>query len=292
MRNYAETNHLLYLHHTATIEGSAGQKYSFTALPTVERTGEAFAQLAVEKFRGKKIGIIKRDSPNWEPGVVAFKKVARANGLKIVAEREVAANKGNYTDEILAMRNAGAEVVWGWENALISTQILKQAKAQNYSPNWLLFPFNLTSQTLGDDALEPAARRRRDVHGVQQGRLQRQLRARTPTTSKLFEEQYAKYDPDIDLGGVGGDLLFLNWQAQKGLYDMLLACGKDCTRNRFVDILTSLHASGPTQQRLPARLHPGRPATTGRTRWSFMQTYKSPSGKVNWRNTKACVGPA
>jgi hypothetical protein len=29
----------------------------------------------------------------------------------------------------------------------------------------------------------------------------------------------------------------------------------------------------------------------GADQLTFMQTYKSPSGKVNWRNTVQCVGP-
>jgi hypothetical protein len=79
VRNYAEQAHVLYLHHTATIQGTQGQKYSFTELPTVERTGEAFAQLAASKYKGKKIGIIERDSANWSPGAEAFQAVRAAD---------------------------------------------------------------------------------------------------------------------------------------------------------------------------------------------------------------------
>ncbi|MDP3712123.1 MAG: ABC transporter substrate-binding protein [Mycobacteriales bacterium] len=289
VRNYVEEQKLLYLHHTATIKGTEGQKYSFTALPTVERMGEGFAQLAIEKFRGKKIGIIKRDGPNWEPGVVAFKALAKQAGLQIVAERAVAASKANYTDEILAMRNAGAEVVWGWENALTSTQILLQAKRQNYSPNWMLFPFNLTSQNLGQDALSPpldgVAMYTAYSFGDRGGSF-----SSYADDLALFEKQYAKYRPNADLQGLGGDLLFLNWQGQKALYDIFLACGKDCTRNRFVDTLTT-YKKRPTSSACVIDFTRG-DRQHGSDQVVFMQTYASPSGKVNWRNTKACVGPA
>jgi hypothetical protein len=289
VRNYVEEQKLLYLHHTATIKGTEGQKYSFTALPTVERMGEGFAQLAIEKYRGKKIGIIKRDGPNWEPGVVAFKALAKQAGLQIVEERAVAANKANYTEEIIAMRNAGAEVVWAWENALISTQILLQAKRQNYSPNWMLFPFNLTSQNLGQDALSPAldgvAMYTAYSFGDRGGSF-----SSYADDLALFEKQYAKYRPNVDLEGIGGDLLFLNWQGQKALYDIFLACGKDCTRNRFVDTLTT-YKKRPTSSACVIDFTRG-DRQHGSDQVVFMQTYASPSGKVNWRNTKACVGPA
>jgi hypothetical protein len=286
VRNYVEEQHILYMHHTATVNGTKGQKYSFTALPTVERTGEAFAQLYLQKYKGKKLGIIKRAGDNWEPGVVAFKKLLTAAGGKVVEEKAVPANKGNYTDEILAMKNAGAEVVWGWENALIATQILKQAKAQSYSPHWLLFPFNLTSQTLENDALTPPLDGVAMFTAFSKGDRSGPFAAYADDLA-MFEAQYAKYRPGVDLAGVGGDLLFLNWQAQKGLYDILLACGKDCTRNRFVDTLAT-YKKRPTSSGCP--LDFTRDVNRGGEMLTFMQTYKSPSGKVNWRNTVQCVG--
>jgi ABC-type branched-subunit amino acid transport system substrate-binding protein len=287
VRNYVEKEHMLYMHHTATIKGSEGLKYSFTGLPTVERTGEAFAQLAASKYKDKKIGIIKRDGANWEPGVVAFKALAKKAGLNIVAERAVAANKGNYTDELLAMRNAGVEVVWGWENALISTQMIAQAKKQNYNPAWLLFPFNLTSQTLDGDAMNPPLDGVAMFTAFSKGDRGGPFAAYADDLT-LYERQYAKYRPDADLSGVGGDLLFLNWQAQKALYDMLLECGRDCTRNRMVDTLTT-YKKLPTSSACPIDFTRG-DRRHGAEFLTFMQTYKSPSGKVNWRNTQQCVG--
>ena len=288
VRNYVEQNHLFYLHHTATINGTAGQKYSFTEMPTVERSGEAFAQLAGSKYKGAKIGIIERDSPNWSPGVQAFKKLAPKYGLKVVVDNKVAQNKGNYTQDILDMKNAGADVVWIWLNALESTQFLKQAKAQNYNPHWLLFPFNLTSQTLGSDAMNPPldgvamypAYSNKDYSGSFSSYAD---------DMKQFEAQYAKYDSGADLTGIGGDLLFLNWVGQKALAVQLTQCGADCTRNRMVDVLESYTGQTPTHTACP--LDFSGDGHRGSDRLNFMTTYTSPSGKVNWRNTTACVGP-
>ena len=285
VRNYAETERIPYLHHTATVNGSAGLKYSFTSLPTVERMGEAFGQLYLSKYAGKKLGIIKRDGDNWEPGVKAFKAFVGDRGT-IVAERGVPQNKGNYTEEIVAMRNAGAEVVWLWENALISTQVVAQFKAQEYAPNMMLFPFNLTAQTLDDDALTPPLDGVAMFSAYSRGDYGGSFSAYADDV-KLFEQQYAKYRPNVDLGGVGGDLLFLNWQAQKSLADILQACGKDCTRNRFVDTLTS-YKKVPTSS--ACLIDFTRDGKRGSDKVNFMTTYRSPSGKVNWRNTSACVG--
>jgi hypothetical protein len=288
VRNWAEDNRMLYMHHTATVKGTAGKRFSFAPLPTVERTGEAFAQLYVSKYQGKKVGIIKRDGENWEPGVDAFKAyIGSHGGGKVVAEAAVPQNKGDYTQDILKMRNAGAEVVWIWENALGATQIVKQIKAQNYKPFMMLFPFNLTSQTLDEDAMTPV------LDGVAMFSAYSKGDYSGPFASyaddmKLFEQQYRKYRPNVDLGGVGGDLLFLNWTAQKSLYEQFLDCGKDCTRNRFVDVLES-YRKRPTSSVCPLDFTGGN-HRAGSDKLIFMETYRAPGGKVNWRNTKMCVG--
>lgn len=288
VRNWAETNRMLYVHHTATVEGTKGQRFSFSELPTVERTGEAFGQLALRKFKGKKIGIIERDSSNWTPGVKAFKAFAAKNGLQIVADRQVRNNAGSYAAELLEMKNNGAEVVWGWVNALEGVQLLKQAKSQNYNPNWLLFPFNLTSQTLDDDALNPKLDGVAMYPAYSKGDYTGGF-ASYADDVKEFERQYKKYDPDIDLGSIGGDLLFLNWVAQKALAVQLTQCGRDCTRDKFIDVMRSYKGQTPSSSSCPIdfRADPFH----GSNRLNFMQTYRGPSGKVNWRTTALCVAP-
>ena len=86
VRRWAESKHMLYLHHTATVKGSRGLKYSFTELPSVERMGEGFGQLYLSKFKGKRVGIVERDSANWKPGADDFKKMLAKQGITPVAD--------------------------------------------------------------------------------------------------------------------------------------------------------------------------------------------------------------
>ncbi|HVT76030.1 MAG TPA: ABC transporter substrate-binding protein [Acidimicrobiales bacterium] len=288
VRNWAETNHMLYIHHTATVEGTANQHYSFTALPSTEKMGEMFAELAATRFKGKKVGIIKRNSPNWEPGVTSFKALAKKYGIDVVAERAVEENQGSYVQELLSMRNAGAQVVWLWENALASTQIVKQSKAQGYSPQFLLFPFNLTSQTLNNDALDPP------LVGVAMYPAYSYQDYSGPFASyaddmKEFEAEYKKYRPNAALSGLAGDLLFLNWTGMKGLALMLQRCGPNCTRNKLVDVMTSLKVSRPFSSACDVDFTRPGFARMGGFEVNVMETYRSPSGPVNWRNTNTCV---
>src|SRR3954451_13607115 len=154
VRQWAEQNHELYLHHIATIEGSAGLRYSFSALPTVEQVGTYLGQVAAKELAGKKIAIIYRQSSNWTPALGPFKKLVTAAGSKVVGEYGTQINQGNYTQELTEARSAGAEVILSWENALAEIEMIKQAQGQNWHPAWLVNGFNIITNTLGSTALD------------------------------------------------------------------------------------------------------------------------------------------
>ncbi len=285
VRNWAEQNKELYFHHIATGKGAASKLYSYTTQPTVERVGEAFGQLAAQRFKGKKIGVLYRNSEFWQPGFDAFKEVAAARGLNIVKSIGVEKNQANYTQALIELSNAGAEVVWGWENTLALTQMVKQAKAQRYSPIWLAFPFNLTSQTLEDEALTPPMVGLASWPGYSKGDYTGSFAAYA-NDMKEFEAQYAKYRPNTDIGGVAGDLLWLTWVEQKRFVELLRACGAGCTRNHLVGVLANGYqaATAPT---CPLDFRGGKKDGSGGL-VNTMETYRSPSGKVNWRSTELC----
>ncbi len=285
VRNWAEANKELYFHHIATVKGSEGKQYSYTTQPTVERVGEAFGQLATAKFKDKKIGVLYRNSEFWQPGFEAFKRQGTANGLNIVKSVPVEKNQGAYQQALLELKNAGAEVVFGWENTLALSQMVLQAKQQNFSPIWLAFPFNLTSQTLGNDALNPPLVGLATWPGYSKGDYSGSFAAYADDM-KEFERQYAKYRPNTDIGGAAGDLLWLNWVEQKRLVGLLKACGSGCTRNHLAGVLVNGYkaTTAPTcALDFSGGKHDGSLGLV-----NTMETYRSPSGAVNWRSTGLC----
>lgn len=293
VRDWAEQNHMLYIHHTATeraLDGSIGNyRYSYTLLPTTEKVGEMFGELALTRFAGKKVGIIKRQSENWEGGVNGFKRVASKHGIEIVLDRPVPQNKGNYQQDINDLKNGGAEVVFVWLNALETAQFVKQAKAQELDASYMVFPFNLETQTLLDDALDPklvgVAMWQAYSHGDYSGEF-----AKYADDMREFERQYAEHRPTADIQGLGGDLLFLNWSGQKALHQLLVACGKDCTRNRFVEAMHGFKAKVSSSA---CKIDLTRPGTGNDRRGghtvSILQAYRVSSTKVNYRNIETCV---
>jgi ABC-type branched-subunit amino acid transport system substrate-binding protein len=287
VRQWAEQNHELYLHHIATIEGSAGLRYSFSALPTVEQTGTFLGEVAARELPHKKIAIIYRQSSNWTPALAPFKKLVEASGSQIVGEYGVQINQGNFTQELTEARSAGAEVVLSWENALAEIEMIKQAQGQNWHPAWLVNGFNIITNTLGSTALDQDMWSAAEWDAYDPGYYGGGF-APYAEQIKQFEAQYKKYDPNADLTGDGGDLLFLNWEAQKWLADLLLACGKDCTRNKMAGLmLAGYHKVTP----------PNCPADFGRTGdhhhagylFNVLHAVKDPNGRANFVPISRCV---
>lgn len=229
-RTWAEANQELYLHHIAV--RADNPTYSFSLQPTVQQTGTAFGEYLVSHYSDKSIGIIYRQSPNWDPGRKAGAAVLRAHGIQ-PAEVPVQANQGAYTVAINQVRNH--DVVWLWENALNAANIIQQASAQGVRPKWVVFPFQTTLDLITrNQALSPT------IDGVatwpsyvpggyggawNQYGLQSEIQA--------FEAAYAKHRPNTDTN----DILFQVWVGNKVLHQLLLQCGRDCTRNRFAGML-------------------------------------------------------
>jgi ABC-type branched-subunit amino acid transport system substrate-binding protein len=285
VRNWAEQNKMLYLHHSATVKGSEGKRFSYTALPTVEKLGETFAELAAKRYRGKKIAIMHRDSVNWDPGYEAFLRLARTLGLTILEDGDVKTqNDHNHLQRVLKAKDSGAEVVWLWENALVSTEIITTADQQDFHPTWLAFPFNLTTQGLQTAKIEAEmvgvaawpAYSKGDTSG---------LFANYADDIREFEAQYREYRPSAKLDSLGGDLLFLNWVGQKTLHQMFLACGQNCTRNAFA----SLFHNGFKLTVQGCSIDFTRSPYRGSYQVNVFEPYDgSPTGKRNWRPVALC----
>ena len=288
VRQWAEQNHELYLHHIATVEGDTGLRYSFSSLPSVEQVGTWMGQLAVQQFRGQKIGILYRQSSNWEPGVTAFTSVAKAAGMQIVGSYGVTINQGNYTQELTQLHTAGAQVVFAWENALSEIEMIKQAQGQNWHPAWLVNGFNIITNTLGSTALDQQMWSAAEWEAYDPGYYGGGFAAYAPDIHE-FEAEYKKYDPGADLTGDGGDLLFLNWESQRGLYDLLQACGPGCTRNKVAGLLlagwnkTSSPACNVNFGGVDGDHHHGGYLV------SVLHAVKDPNGRANFVPTQRCV---
>jgi branched-chain amino acid transport system substrate-binding protein len=244
VRNWAEQNKELYLHHIAVGAGGENKQFSFTSQPTVEQVGVASGEFIAGKYKGKKLGVVYRDSENWSPGSKAGMDYMKGHGVNITSALPVQKNQGVYSAQIAQLQSAGVQVVWFWENALAAAEFIKQAHSQEYHPTFVVFPFQTTLDVIEEDAFKSP------IDGV--STWPAYLRggytgpAAFPGTGyqeeiAKFEAAMAKYRPGVK----PNDILWQVWLANKGIEDLFQRCGRDCTRNKFAGMLLQYKGTVP-----------------------------------------------
>jgi ABC-type branched-subunit amino acid transport system substrate-binding protein len=282
VRKFAEDNRMFYVHHIANRDLS--KRYSFSPLPTVEQVGDFAGQWVGTRFKGKKVGIIYRDSENWDTGRTTFiNRLKKLGTNTVVAQRGVVKNQGSYVTELNELRTKGSQVVFVWENALAATAIVQEAKSQNWSPQFVIFPFNVTTDAVGDQALDPP------IHGVTTWPAYSPGDYSGPFASyakeiKRMESVYA----ERRAGTAVTDIHWMVWLSYRDLHNMLLACGKDCTRNKLLGLFL-------WKKYTYEEVAPSCPVDYTRNGhvggfWATMFTaYRRPNGSVGWRHIPGAV---
>ena len=232
VRTWAEANKMLYFHHMAVEAGLKGKQYSFTGLPSVDATGRAFGEYLMSKYKDKKLGIVWRRSENWEPGYRNGKAYLDKAGGQVVADLPVNKDQSVFTQEIIALRDRGAEVVWLWENALVAAEFIQQAKNQGFRPQkWVVFPFQTTLDVVGPEPIDGVAA----WSAFTQGGFKEFEEHGYGAEIARFEAAYAKHRPGVKTN----DILWQTWVGFKAIHDMFERCGPQCTRNRMAGIMLS-----------------------------------------------------
>ena len=101
---------MLYFHHIAVAAGGENKQFSFTGQPSVEQVGVASGEYLVSHHRSKKIGIIFRQSENWEPGRTAGKRCSTPTHVNVVADLPVQKDAVGVLGADRRLQRSGAEV--------------------------------------------------------------------------------------------------------------------------------------------------------------------------------------
>jgi branched-chain amino acid transport system substrate-binding protein len=288
VRVWAEQNRELYIYGFSVRKGSEKLRYSYTATIGSEDISRVLADVALTRFPSKKqkIGLVWRNSSNVEPAAIAFRqRVAQAGG-KIVADIPVQQSQGNYSQEVIELQQRGAEVVYIGDDALSQINMMKQAKTQNYNPNWLVFSFNLQTQTLKEDSLGPPLTGA-NLAPAYACNNHSGTYAPYAADIKEFEAAYAKYSPNTDLCGPAGDVAFGTWLGFKAMAGLLEVCGRDCSRNTLAGIFEAGYKVNPGGAGCPVDF--SRDAHHGGYGVNLMEAYRLDNGDYGWKNLKRCV---
>lgn len=285
VRIWAEQNKELYLYGFTLKKGSEKLRYSYSATISQEDTALVVADMTVKQFPGKKVGLLWRNTNNVQPGRDAYKNYVTSHGNKIVADLPVQKNQGTYTQEIITLQQAGAEVVFILDDAVSQLNVVKQGKTQQYNPQWLLFTFNIQTQTLGNDALTPPLRGANLAPAYECHTFDGPYAAYA-NDIREFEAAYAKYAPNTDLCGIAGDIAWGGWLGFKGIASLFETCGQACTRNRFAGVMESGYKAtigALCQLDFTGDGHHGGFSA------DLMEAYAGPRGRVALRNTQRCA---
>jgi branched-chain amino acid transport system substrate-binding protein len=285
VRQWAEQNKELYLYGFTVRAGSEKFRYSFTNTISSEDLSSVIADLASDKLPGKKVGIVWRNSSNFQPARDRFIAEVKKRGGDVVADVPVAQNQGSYSQEILTLQQKGAEVVYVLEDAFTQLAIIRQGKSQQYNPHWMVFGFNVQTKGLGNDALNPP------LMGSNLAPPYECHHFTGPYASygaeiKVFEAAYAKYSPNTDLCGIAGDVAWQSWVEFKNMAGLFVACGRDCTRNRFAGVMESGYA-GTTGAACAVNFSGD--GHHGGFRADLFEAYAVSSGNAGWRPIRRCV---
>jgi branched-chain amino acid transport system substrate-binding protein len=134
---YLEAKQVPFVHNTPSSPSTDDSPMVFTST-TGARAGTQWAHIAgLTKFAPgkKKAGILYcREAQTCPILAEGAKKYAEMIGLEIVSEAQVSLAQPDFTAEVIAARNAGAEVLIPvLENASV-VRLIRSAKRQNWSP--------------------------------------------------------------------------------------------------------------------------------------------------------------
>jgi branched-chain amino acid transport system substrate-binding protein len=236
VRQWAEQNKELYLYGFSAKAGTEKLRYSYGLSISQEDLSTLAARQASLRFPKAKIGMVWRNSDNFQPGHDAFKRELARHGKTLDADLKTTQDQGNYSQEIIELEQRNIGVVFILDDAFSQLGFMRQAKSAQYNPNFFVFPYNLHAQTLKDDALNPP------IQGAHIAPAYTCHQYGGPYASyaaeiKVFEAAYAKYSPNTDLCSVAGDVAWQSWAAERVLVAMIDSCGLHCTRDLFAGML-------------------------------------------------------
>jgi len=237
VRQKAEDNKELYIYGTATQAGTANARYSFAAGPTVEYMGRRFAEATAKYNKGKRVGVLTVASPGWKPGAEAFAKRLGELGMSVAVTREIANNNDVLTNHVAAFDGA-VDVVFLNVNALAFTRFITEADTQDFHPRIIGWSFNLVPET-GEGKVGEAMQRFPLIQGLSVSPVH------DPAVSYPWKDEYQKmkaayvkyYGNDEP-----NDIDWIQWLGMKFFHQLLLDCGKSCTRNKLAGLLLTGYA--------------------------------------------------
>jgi ABC-type branched-subunit amino acid transport system substrate-binding protein len=235
-RQIADENKELYIYGMSTEKGGLDDTYTFGAAPSVEHLGTLFGRAVMSKLKGKKLGILTVSSDGWKGGADTFTAEVKRLGYKqpltaaANTRREIANNNDVLTSHVDALKRAGVEAVFLNINVLAWTRFVAEADTQSYYPTMVGFGFDLLTETVGETMQDFPTSWGLSPWVVYDPGTKHPWSAEY----KRMKDAYAKYWNNNE----PNDIDWIQWVSMKAFHQLLLDCGKGCTRNKIAGLLT------------------------------------------------------
>lgn len=275
-RSWAERNRSLYLFNLSNEEPR--RDHSFSPFISLDDAAILGARWVLSRYKGSAVGLVRRTDPPYDAAANAFEDRLTRSGRRLSVAVGTYANQTNYRDEIAALKSR-AEVVLVLDDPLASTEMIKQARQQGYSPQWILLSaLNMTTDLLGSDALGPPAIEALSVWPPYSPGRYDGVYERYGAEVRAFEEAFIKYRGRPP----SSDVAWIFWAYWRVAAEQFHRCGRDCTRTTFVSIAD--WQAGPF---CPIRFHPG--SNFGGQTISIVRAFSAGPGRSAWGEVEGAV---
>jgi branched-chain amino acid transport system substrate-binding protein len=206
------------------------------------------------KTVGSKIGELAcAEVAACKAGITTFADAAKKAGLEWAGAQLVSASAPDYTAQCIALKNAGANVIFPAVSGPTAIHVVKACATQGYKPALVLPAANITSDVLADSAFEGAV-----------GITVSPLWFGDPTFTQDWKDAYTTMFPNEVLNGYST----MGWQAGVVLAKALANAPDTVTSDT---VLQGLYAqpAGSTYGGWtpPLTFTPGKPATVAPCMW-------------------------
>lgn len=225
---YAQAAGVPYLSAGVNEKGFLGLSHAYAISMTYAQQSPLLAQLVKNRLGNKKLAIIVADTPSFDDAAASMAKAARELGVTVVHEADI--SKDTSQTEALAvantLRSKGAEIVYILSSPTTFLNIAAAAAGQAYNPQYI-GPGVSSGLNLVAQVGCPAIGQARFLSPFPQLDAIDALDA----DFRPAYRQHGGAEPD-DIG-VG------LWGIAKSVHQVLLASGKDLTRQSFEAALQS-----------------------------------------------------
>lgn len=229
-RAWAERTHTLYYFNYSS--ESPRRAYSFSPFISLDRAGRYAAQWILRAHADKKIGLVYRQDPSYDSGAKSFLRTLAARGVETIVTVGTSANQTIYRDQVAGLKGK-ADVVFILDDPLGSTPLMKQARQQDYAPQWVLLSgLNFTTELLGSDAVSPHPIEALSVWPPYSPGVHGGPYARYGDEIAKFEQAFERYTGRPSTSDATW-VFWSFWHVMAGQFDQ---CGRDCTRNRLIAV--------------------------------------------------------